>query len=213
MSFLKANLQRLPIQWRLLMNRLGAEPAVAGRCFDAIHRAYSERGRHYHTLEHIGGMLRTVHRLRASTRDLPAVELAVWFHDVVYLPRRTDNEELSARFAARWLAKLRLRASLIDKVRHLILATRTHRAASADAKVLIDADLAILAASQRRYSAYAQAIRQEYAWVKEADYRAGRARVLQHFLNRKRLFYTSLMERVETRARRNLRRELALLHA
>ena len=72
--------------------------------------------------------------------------------------------------------------------------------------VLLDADLAILGASEDRYARYARDIRAEYAWVPDADYRAGRSRVLQHFLALPRIYFTDVMfEEGEQRARANLR--------
>jgi predicted metal-dependent HD superfamily phosphohydrolase len=89
----------------------------------------------------------------------------------------------------------------------LILATKTHDAgADADARVLLDADLAILGADETAYRSYADQIRQEYAWVPEADYRAGRRRVLEGFLNRPRIFH--FLDHLEATARRNIAAEV-----
>jgi predicted metal-dependent HD superfamily phosphohydrolase len=63
-------------------------------------------------------------------------------------------------------------------------------------------------------SCSARAIRQEYAWVAEDDYRRGRASVLHGFLGRARLFRLERThERLDVAARRNLRNELAVLGA
>ena len=50
-------------------------------------RRYAEPHRHYHTLEHVAGML---YEGRAFPLDDGQV-LAVWFHDAVYDARRSDN--------------------------------------------------------------------------------------------------------------------------
>ena len=78
-------------------------------------------------------------------------------------------------------------------------------------QTLLDADLAILAADELLYDAYAEAIRREYAWVPEGDYRAGRVRVLERFLARPRIFFTPPMAEAETRACDNLAREIGRL--
>ena len=71
------------------------------------------------------------------------------------------------------------------RVAALIMKTKTHDAGDdADAQVLLDADLAILGASEPAYLDYAKKIRQEYAWVPEPEYRQGRRRVLESFLSR-----------------------------
>ena len=90
---------------------------------------------------------------------------------------------------------------------------RTTRAPGVNGEtILLDADLAILGADPDEYARYARAIRQEYAWVPEADYRRGRTTVLQGFLVRARIFRLDrIHERLDAAARRNLRDELAAL--
>jgi predicted metal-dependent HD superfamily phosphohydrolase len=61
--------------------------------------------------------------------------------------------------------------------------------------------------------AYAHAIRQEYAWVPEADFRTGRRRVLESFLQRERFYFTAGMRDREPAARQNLAAELQSLQA
>jgi predicted metal-dependent HD superfamily phosphohydrolase len=78
-----------------------------------------------------------------------------------------------------------------------------------DAQVLIDADLAVLGASQKRYETYSRQIRLEYAWVPDTEYRRGRQRVLETFLGRPKLYH--FLTILEGRARRNLSNELRQL--
>ncbi|MGF1579163.1 MAG: hypothetical protein ACFCD0_07350, partial [Gemmataceae bacterium] len=101
--------------------------------------------------------------------------MAVWFHDVVYDPKATDNEELSCHFAAEVLSELELSSSTSDRVAKLILFTMTHQpdTTDSDACVLVDADLAILGASEAEYDGYAKAIRSEYSWVADDDFARG----------------------------------------
>ena len=74
--------------------------------------------------------------------------------------------------------------------------------------MLMDVD----GASRHRYRRYAADIRKEYDWVPDAEYRTGRAAVLEHFLARPRLFWTDAMhEECDDRARENLRDELEQL--
>jgi predicted metal-dependent HD superfamily phosphohydrolase len=78
---------------------------------------------------------------------------------------------------------------------------------------MLDADLAILGANPIQYQAYAAAIRQEYAWVSDADYRVGRCRVLQAFLSQSQIYFTaSVLEELDATARSNLKAEIRLLN-
>jgi predicted metal-dependent HD superfamily phosphohydrolase len=52
---------------------------------------------------------------------------AIWWHDVVYDPTRSDNEELSAELAEQHVA-----AQLRDEVGRLIRLTRTHQVEPSD---------------------------------------------------------------------------------
>ncbi len=76
-------------------------------------------------------------------------------------------------------------------------------------RILLDVDLAILAADENIYDEYAKNIRKEYSWCLDKDYYEGRKFVLNNFLNR-HLFRTKECEDAgfEKRAKGNIRREL-----
>jgi predicted metal-dependent HD superfamily phosphohydrolase len=62
------------------------------------------------------------------------------------LARANDNEEKSAEYAATALNQLKLAISTVQRVKNLILSTRTHQThpTDIDCQILLDADLAIL---------------------------------------------------------------------
>jgi len=102
----------------------------------------------------------------------------------------------------------------VECVKNLILHTKNHQAPSTDidSQILLDADLAILGASELEYKTYAQGIRQEYAWVADELYRMSRIQVLQIFLQRERIYLTpQLFGKLEAKARLNLQAEIAAL--
>jgi predicted metal-dependent HD superfamily phosphohydrolase len=209
-----ADQARLHPAWIALLHPFTLDGAAAESAFTTLTAAYAEPHRAYHTLAHIAAVLATLDTLRDGADDWPALELAAWFHDVVYDPRRADNEAQSAAVARRTLTGLGVPAALIDHVAALIRQTQAHEPdpGDPDAPLLLDADLAILGAAPAAYAAYAAAIRREYAWVPDADYRRGRAAILRHFLARPRLYHTAaLFAAREAPARRNLAAELATL--
>ncbi|WP_019585468.1 HD domain-containing protein [Deinococcus apachensis] len=163
---------------------------------------YAQPHRAYHNADHVRAVL---HALDARGLLTPALALAAWGHDLVYDPRASDNEERSAKVFGEWLREQDLSPELGEEVRRLILATR-HDAppTTRDEALLVDADLSILGADSRMFAAYDSAIRQEYAFVPEEAYRAGRARVLQSFLDRERIFTTPEFAGLEAQARVNL---------
>ncbi len=202
----------LEARWTGLLTALGCDPPAARAAFAAVAANYSAPERHYHTLDHVESVLDTATSLWGAAEPPPALLLAAWLHDVVYDTRAADNEERSADFARTLLRPLGLPEELLEATARLILLTKGHRAEAGDraGQVLLDADLAVLGADEAAYDRYAAAIRREYAWVPEADYRAGRARVLEEFLRRPRIYHTEAMRaRASARARRNLEREVA----
>jgi predicted metal-dependent HD superfamily phosphohydrolase len=202
--------------WARALERYRVAPADTYPALDVLVAAYSAPERYYHNLEHLAEMFRVIDRLSGIVEDPSALHLAVWFHDAVYDSRAKDNEHRSGELAVDLLGPLGVPASSIERIVQLIWAT-THTGdppALRDAQVLLDADLAILGASEERYARYARDIRKEYAWVPEPDYRAGRAGVLRRFLAAPRIYHTQLMfEEGDERARTNLRAELASLQA
>ena len=198
-----------------LRERLAIAPAAAYPLFDDLVARYREPHRHYHNLEHISEVLQVISRLIDTAANPDAIYLAAWYHDAIYDPRSKDNEERSAFLAAQTLGTLPLSPELIEKTGQLIRATAhtSERIDDIDAHILLDADLAILAAETRRYQRYAEAIRKEYSSVGEVAYRAGRSQVLRSFLGRPRIYHTVRMFEVgEGAARRNIARELEVLH-
>ena len=176
---------------------------------EALIAAYTAPGRHYHNLAHIEDCLDALARVDLSAADRKILSEAIWWHDVVYDAARSDNEELSAQ-----LAEQHVREDLRQEVGRLIRLTKTHDVRPGDrlGAILISIDLSILGAEPARYDAYAAAIRQEFIHVPEADYRAGRAKVLGQFAARPVIFPdTAFAARYDRQARENLARELASL--
>ncbi|WP_240969038.1 hypothetical protein [Streptomyces sp. HNM0575] len=177
---------------------------------------WSEPQRRYHTVDHLLDVLNRVDELAPHTpgADVDAVLLAAWFHDAVYRPDRSENEERSAALAERALPEAGVPRSRTDEVARLVRLTVTHDPAPGDlnGELLCDADLAVLAGSPGEYAQYAAAVRQEYDFVPDGPFLEGRAEVLRQLLGLPRLFRTPYgQERWEHVARRNLETEMELL--
>ncbi|MFF9900633.1 hypothetical protein [Streptomyces longispororuber] len=181
---------------------------------DNLLTRWSEPHRRYHTLTHLTTVLDHIDTLEQHADTPHLVRLAAWFHDAVYAPDRSENEERSARLAERALPEAGLTAEATAEVARLVRLTVTHDPADGDrnGEVLCDADLAILAAPPDAYAAYAAAVREEYAFVPDDVFRPGRADVLRQLLALPRLFRTPHgTAHWEAPARENLSAELTLL--
>ena len=207
---LSAWLGTIPPEWLR-----GCDPDV----FATARAAHDVPVRHYHTWHHV---VECVERLKsAAAPDPRPIFLALVFHDAVYVAGRADNEDRSASLAQRTLrGRCRLRAQELDSIDRMIRATRDHHALgpalSADERLMLDIDLAILGAPRDAYERYAAAVEREYvpAVTSAAAFRIGRARFLERLLARPRLYLTDPGERRwGAAARANAERELAALRA
>ncbi|WLQ17134.1 N-methyl-D-aspartate receptor NMDAR2C subunit [Hahella aquimaris] len=198
-------------RWRRLFPVV--DPATVKRCFDGLRRAYTEPHRHYHTLDHIQACLRHLDEVPGELEDPRAVELALWYHDIVYQIGNADSEADSARRAVVELRQLGETPDMTAKVRALILHTRHPSQPDChDAALLVDIDLAILGAAPALYDQYEAWIRQEYKDIPWPQYCAGRRRVLQGFLSDVFIYQTDKFRNErESTARANIERALACL--
>ncbi|WP_328748332.1 hypothetical protein OHT57_22800 [Streptomyces sp. NBC_00285] len=189
----------------------GPDPAPYA---DDLLRRWQEPQRRYHTLAHLTAVLDHVDVLETYADDPDVVRLAAWFHDAVYLPDRSENEDRSARLAERALPEAGVPPQRTAEVARLVRLTTTHApgADDRDGQVLCDADLAILAAPPAAYAAYTAAVREEYGFVPSDAFREGRSAILRQLLDLPRLFRTPYGEREwEATARHNLASELEML--
>jgi len=198
--------------WERTWTGLGASPPDA-RAYDALLAAYAEPHRAYHTRQHLDDCLAQARQARTLCEHPDEVALALWYHDAIYRPRRSDNEARSADWLARDAEMAGVAPASIDRLRALVLAT-LHDAhpVAPDTRVLVDIDLSILGAPAERFDEYERQVRREYRWVPQLLYRRGRAKVLDEFLNRSRIYSTDdFADRLENVARANLTRSLAQL--
>ncbi|MFD3452456.1 hypothetical protein ACFWVC_09755 [Streptomyces sp. NPDC058691] len=200
--------------WSALLRRCQTESVDPTPYGEDLLARWAEPQRRYHTTDHLAAVLVHVDSLAEYAEDIDAVLLAAWFHDAVYRPDRSENEERSARLAERALPEAAVPDTITAEVARLVRLTVTHHPGDGDrnGQVLCDADLAVLAGDPVAYAAYAAAVRDEYGFVPDDAFRAGRAGVLRQLLALPRLFRTTIgYERWEDTARRNLTTELELL--
>lgn len=95
-------------------------------------------------------MLRTAAAYVHELKNRDAVELAIWYHDVVYRAGKTDEDDSAALFT-RFANEVKLNGELRSTVHDYIIATKTHSttgvsdAIKGDLEWFLDIDLAVLA--------------------------------------------------------------------
>ncbi|XP_062582105.1 uncharacterized protein LOC134243892 [Saccostrea cucullata] len=178
---------------KLARDTLRVKEEVCQKWWGYIEQKYSESQRHYHTLHHLEEMFQHFDQYHEKMARPELVSLAVYFHDIIYDPKASDNEERSADIFIQFVkeSSVNLKEDERDKVRDWILLTKSHSVqekAESDLQYFLDIDMAVLGRSPEGYRTYAGQIRNEYSHYPDQDYRKGRSAVLRGFTQRQRIY-------------------------
>lgn len=195
-------------RWNYFAAGFSGNMDTAKRIFTVIKDSYGAANRCYHTLEHVQHCLAELDGYTMAVSNRKAIEMALWLHDVIYVPEAGNNEELSSTAGFCYSLELSGSYSFAAEVRRLIQATAhgTEKVCQAgDAAIVQDIDLSILGAEPDCFAEYETAIRKEYAHFPDEAYRKARIGVLQEFLARQQIYHTEFFHmRYEQQARRNI---------
>lgn len=196
-------------QWLTWWQRVSAQ-GDSEKVYDDIVARYGEPHRAYHTLAHIKHCLGEFNQVRRLIENPDEVEMGLWFHDVIYDTKAKDNEEKSAELVLQVASNILLPSSFGERVAKLILATKhSESPTNHDVQFLVDIDLSILGQSEAVFNEYERQIRQEYSWIPEQTFIAGRASILKSFIDRPKIYSTRFFqEKYEEQARKNIARSL-----
>lgn len=188
-------------------------PAPDRVVLDNLLARYCEPSRAYHTVRHLDECFAQFDEAAGLATCAGEVEVALWYHDVIYDTRSSRSEKRSASLAAEALRTAGVAAEVRRRVADLILMTRHDvQPATQDARLIVDVDLWILGSPPARFDEYEDQVRQEYAWAPDPIFRRVRAKVLGGFLARPSIYATKFFrDRLEAGARSNLDRSLARL--
>lgn len=177
--------------------------------WSAISTLYTQPDRHYHNIHHIADLLTKLDAWPNPCPERNTIELAIWFHDIIYDPKRADNEESSAGLLSHFLRDHPLQPEAAS----LILATHHNETSGMKPEEIIcDIDLSILGAPAEQYQQYATGVRQEYHWVPKEEFAEKRTHVLKNFLNRENIYHTPHAQNLwQNQAKTNLNQEIQTL--
>jgi predicted metal-dependent HD superfamily phosphohydrolase len=170
---------------------------------------YNQSYRSYHNLDHIRRMLDDMEEYfpRASELEI----LAIWFHDLIYIPGSSENETQSA-----WQMTVLMRGifaydELVTATSHILATAYGKKQTmpfSSSSKRVRDIDLLSLAAERTDYQINTARIREEHN-LPDSVWKAGRRHFIEQMLAQKRIFLTEELHAwFEYRARSNLQYEL-----
>lgn len=189
-----------------------AAAAAGAAVFNKLNAHYAEPHRHYHNAGHIIDCLARMDLAADAIAPLAhsdGVELAVWFHDVIYESGAPDNEQRSADWFAE-VARPWFAPALVREVEGYIMST-LHREIPTDvgAQFVVDVDLSGLGMPRESFFRDGANIRKEFPHLSDADYLRGQNGFLQTLLARERIYATDFFYQLcEARARENIREVL-----
>lgn len=187
--------------------------SLIDQLWNEIEHNYSTKKRHYHTLHHLENLLIQLTEVKEEIQNWNTILFTLYYHDVIYNPLKSDNEEKSAELAEERMKQLSAPDEIIKNCKLQILATKSHTSsADSDTNYFTDADLSILGQSWESYVEYYKNVRKEYAVYPGLIYNPGRKKVLKHFLEMKTIFKTDYFYNTfEIQARENLQKEIFLV--
>lgn len=165
-----------------VMIRLGFDLEQAEKAKNALFKTLPDRETlKYHNDNHVWSCLNILAGYAMNRpmyyTDFDLVALALYFHDAVYVPGASDNEEKSADlFSSLITTKTEY---LKEVVINMIMTTKTHQKTEIFYYDLIsDIDMAILGSNSEEFDLYERNIRDEYSQFEDSAYYPKRKKFL-----------------------------------
>lgn len=178
---------------------------------------YTQPYRKYHNIVHINECLTELEAASAlcpiSHHQNRVLETAIWFHDAVYNPYSSFNEEKSAALLKSCLT---IPTNIRDEAVDAIIATKYHTKDQEDisdtTKLMLDIDLSGLGKDWKTFFGNTKNIHHEYYNTPIELFRKGRVQFFETLLQRQSIYYTDTFKtRYEAQARNNIQLEVELL--
>lgn len=196
-----------------LLQKYTDDKGLVNELWLEIEKHYTDKKRHYHTLQHLDNLLSQLTEVKAELLDWETILFTLYYHDIIYNPLKSDNEDKSAEFAEKRMQQIAVPAETIKRCKAQILATKTHiKSTNSDTNYFTDADLSVLGQTWEVYTHYYKGVRKEYSIYPDIIYNQGRKKVLNHFLAMSSIFKTDFFyQKFERQAKLNLIKEIQLI--
>ena len=125
-----------------------------------IENRYSDKKRHYHTLEHLDILLTQLTVVKDEIQNWDTILFTLYYHDIIYNATKSNNEEKSAELAEKRLKRISVSNDKIELCKSQILATKSHiKSIDSDTNYFTDADLSVLGQDWETYALYYKNVR------------------------------------------------------
>lgn len=216
LSLVKPMANGLPRERFIRLWRRNQQPGATSepeKVWRELESRYQEPHRYYHGEQHIAHCMEQLDLAGDRVQNSDQVEMALWFHDIIYHPGQQDNEARSAR-CFRELASGAMDETFINAVVDLILVT-THRWTTdeTDQQFICDIDLASFGCNWERYIRDIECLKAEFPGSNQ-EFCRGQRGFINGMVLRPKIFQTDFFNRLyEQQARENIERLLQLMCA
>ncbi|KAN0003723.1 hypothetical protein ACTFIZ_009882 [Dictyostelium cf. discoideum] len=162
---------------------------VNNKWWNIINERYNEKQRFYHNLTHINELLNLEEQFNSKLKKSEVIQWSIWFHDIIYDPSKSDNEEQTAKLFIDFSKDVKLSDQVTSDVNKYILATASHTKVNSDEEkdtdllYFLDMDLSILGTEKSVYNEYSDAIKKENSHIPDDKYSIGRSKILPSFVD------------------------------
>ena len=203
------NQKRQMNTFKELINQIFPGAQGTDRIWDFLCSCYCQPWRRYHTFNHINNFIALFEETKKLLREPSVVEIAIWYHDCVYIPGSRLNEKMSAQIAFHNLKFLNPKNDLGIFVKGIIEERPDPRLRS-DWKYFRDMDYSIIAQEPQVYNQYVRDIYLEYRSVySKKDIKEGREIFLRKLSLRKIFLTEYFWDLYNQKAKENIFRELS----
>ncbi|MEN8108156.1 MAG: hypothetical protein ABFS22_09135 [Pseudomonadota bacterium] len=193
----------------LSLPETGSDPTVV---WAELIDSYNEPWRQYHAAKHLSHCLQQLDLASFLMENPVAVEMALWFHDIILQPNASDNEEKSAELFKRTAGK-HFSPGFVEEVSNQILATvHGDPPQEQDARYLCDIDLSSIGSPWEQFLKDCAALRVEQSGTADAQFYPAQIAFLNNLRERPTIFLTDFFQaRYERAARENIGRYITQL--
>ena len=155
---------------------------------------YTKKWKIYHNLNHVYSFVNLFEKYNKFINNYKNEFLiSIYFHDIIYIPSRNDNEEESINMFNKFYNEVKPNNLNKEKVIEFIAETKNHSLSKDydfELDLFLDMDMQIV--SDENWEDYENKIRKEYCFVDETEYKNKRRQFLQSLINKNRIFRTQI---------------------
>lgn len=198
-----------------------ASPAARRSEIERILGGWNMRGRSFHNARYLSSVLEHLDKLEGAATDPAALRVAFAYRGAQEEVGWEDADMESVPAAVpqitspQRLAQLGIDPDQVARIQELVDQLSSHRPDpdDLDAKIIIDADMAVLASPPQQYRRLLEGLRSEVPHMDSAVFLQHRRRAIKRLLSRRNVFFSPIGRQWDQVARENLEAELGAIEA